>query len=174
MALAVCLLFDARTARLVRDLWGRVEARGIRTLASHTHGRHHPHLSYAVLLEWDLDLVRPAVAALGDGGPFRVSCHGTVVFPRGRAALAPSVPASVAVRQERVTAALVATGAVLHHNYDPGMWVPHISVATRAAGVTLPVVVNEIADVLPMTAGVERAALIDSSTGQVWPLDGIP
>lgn len=174
MALAVCLLFDARSARLVRELWGRVEAGGVRTLASHTHGRHHPHLSYAVLLEWDLDRVRSAVAGLGDAGPFSVSCHGTVVFPRGRAALAPSIPASVAVRQERVTAALVRTGAVLHHNYDPGRWVPHIAVATRAAGTALPAVVKEIADVLPLTAGIDRAALIDSSTGQVWPLDGIP
>lgn len=174
MALAVCLLFDARTARLIRELWGRVQAHGIGTLQSHTHGRHHPHLSYAVLLEWDLDRVRSAVADLGDAGPFGVSCHGTVVFPRGSAALAPSIPAHVAERQERVTAALAGTGAVVHHNYDPGQWVPHISVATRAPGPALPVVVKEIADVLPLTAEVERAALIDSSTGAMWPLDGVP
>lgn len=174
MALAVCLLFDARTERLVRALWRRVEARGVRTLQSHTHGHHHPHLSYAVLLAWDLDRVRSALAALPDGGPFALSCHGTVVFPRGRAALAPSVPADVAVRQERVGRALLATGAVLHHSYGRGMWVPHVSVATRAAGPLLPAVVKEIADVLPLTAQVERAALIDSSTGQRWPLPHIP
>lgn len=174
MALAVCLLFDARAARLVRELWARVEARGVRTLQTHTHGRHHPHLSYAVLLDWDLDAVRSAVTGLGDRGRFEVSCHGTVVFPRGRAALAPSIPADVAVRQERVTAALVRTGAVLHHNYDPGRWVPHISVATRAAGPALPPVVKEIADVLPLVAQVDRAALIDSGTGESWDLDVIP
>ena len=174
MALAVCLLFDARTERLIRDLWGRLETRGVRTLQSHTHGRHYPHLSYAVLLGWDLDRVRSAVSGLPDEGAFSVSCHGTLAFPRGRAGLAPSVPAQVAVRQERVTAALVRTGAVLHHNYDPGMWVPHVSVATRAAGTVLPTVVKEISDVLPMTASVERASLIDSGTGQSWPLPHIP
>lgn len=174
MALAVCLLFDARTERLIRQLWSRLEARGVSTLQSHTHGRHFPHLSYAVLLAWDVGRVRSALDALPDAGSFSVSCHGTVVFPRGRAGLAPSVPAHVAVRQERVTTALVRTGAVLHHSYDPGMWVPHVSVATRAAGQVLPTVVKEIADVLPMTADIERAALIDSSTGEAWPLDHIP
>ncbi|MGV1009391.1 MAG: 2'-5' RNA ligase family protein [Dermatophilaceae bacterium] len=174
MALAVCLLFDARTERLLRQLWGRLEARGVRTLRSHTHGRHYPHLSYAVLLDWDVDRVRSALVALPDEGPFSVSCHGTVVFPRGRAGLAPSVPAQVAVRQERLTAALLRTGAVLHHSYDPGMWVPHVSVATRAAGAVLPTVVKAISDVLPMTAYVERVALIDSATGQLWSLPHVP
>ena len=146
----------------------------MRTLQSHTHGRHCPHLSYAVLLAWDLDRVRSALDALPDAGSFTVSAHGTVVFPRGRAGLAPSVPAQVVVRQERVSSALAQTGAVLHHNYDPGMWVPHVSVATRATGPVLATVVKEIADVLPLTATVRRAVLIDSSTGDQWPLDHIP
>ena len=56
MALAVCLLFDRRTDRLVRQLWERLEAQGVATLLTHTHGRHHPHLSYAVLRDGDLKL----------------------------------------------------------------------------------------------------------------------
>jgi hypothetical protein len=174
MALAVCLLFDARSARLVRDLWTRLEADGVRTLESHTHGRHHPHLSYAVLRTWDLPRVRTALAGLPDAGQFPLSVHGTLAFPRGRAALAPSISSDVGSRQERVVAAVVATGAELHRNYGPGAWVPHVSVATRAQGSQLATVVKAIADTLPLTLQVDRAALIDSATGETWPLDHVP
>lgn len=170
MALAVCLLFDRRGERLVRELWARLEDQGIRTLQSHTHGRHHPHLSYAVLREWDAGLVDTALATLPPGEPVHLAFHGTVAFPRGRAALLPSIGADVAARQERVAAVLAATGADLHRHYAPGEWVPHVSVATRATGTALPVVVKAITDALPLRLVADRAAMIDSSTGEVWPL----
>jgi len=95
MALAVCLLFDARGERLMRELWARLEEQGIPTLQTHTHGLHHPHLSYAVLLDWDLDDVMRTLTDLPDGGAFSLAFHGTVAFPRGRAAIVPSVSADV-------------------------------------------------------------------------------
>jgi 2'-5' RNA ligase len=174
MALAVCLLFDARSDRLLRGLWSRLEADGVRTLASHTHGRHHPHLSYAVLREWDFDRVQAALTDLPDRGPFPISIHGTLAFPRGRAALAPAIASEVATRQQEVVVAVTAAGADLHRNYEPGSWVPHISVATRAQGAQLTTVVKAIADVLPLTVHVDRAALVDSATGEVWVLPRIP
>lgn len=170
MALAVCLLFDRRGERLVRELWARLEEQGIRTLQSHTHGRHHPHLSYAVLREWDAGVVDTALATLPPGEPVRLAFHGTVAFPRGRAALLPSIGAAVAARQERVASVLAATGADLHRHYAPGEWVPHVSVATRATGTALHVVVKAITDALPLRLVADRAAMIDSSTGEVWPL----
>ena len=92
VALAVCVLFDAAGQRLIRSLWARLEDAGIGSLASHTHGHHHPHLSYAVLLEWDLDRVRDTLGRLPDGGVFPANVQGSVVFPRGRVALAVAVP----------------------------------------------------------------------------------
>ena len=170
MALAVCLLFDRRGDRLIRDLWGRVEALGVMTLASHTHGRHHPHLSLAVLRSWDLERVRDALEDLPSGEPVTVSCHGSLVFPRGRVALAPSADADLVRRQELVVGALAPTGADLHRNYAPGRWVPHISVATRTPAARLAAVTTVIADAVPIVVRLERAALIDSGTGQTWPL----
>ena len=174
MALAVCLLFDTRSDLRVRELWARLEAAGVPTLATHTHGHHHPHLSYAVLREWDLERVHEALCALPAAEPFTMSFHGTLAFPRGRAALAPAIAADVALRQWRVVTALEATGADLHRHYVAGQWVPHVSVATRAQGATLATVVKAIADVLPLTVRVDRAALIDSATGQTWRLPHIP
>ena len=174
MALALCLLFDPRTERLVRELWARLEANGIRTLLSHTHGHHHPHLSYAVLLEWDDKAVRAAVAALPQAGPVEVGVQGTVLFPRGRAAMACSVTSEVTARQERAVSALVATGAMLHRHYEPGHWTPHVSVSTGVSADEMSSVVGAVSDVLPLTLRADRAALIDTSDGQVWPLGRIP
>ncbi len=174
MALAVCLLFDPKSDLLVRGLWSRLEDAGVPTLATHTHGRHYPHLSYAVLRSWDLVRVQEAVAALPAAEPFRMSFHGTLAFPRGRAALAPAISADVAVRQWRIVTALGTTGAELHRHYEADQWVPHVSVATRAQGPKLTTVVKAIADVLPLTVRVDRAALVDSGTGQTWPLPHIP
>lgn len=174
MALAVCLLFDARTDQLVRGLWSRLEEMGVSTLATHTHRRHYPHLSYAVLRRWDVARVQESLASLPAAEPFSISFHGTVAFPRGRAALAPAITADVAVRQWRIVTALESSDAELHRSYVAGQWVPHVSVATRAQGAKLLTVVKAIADVVPLTGYVDRAALIDSGTGQIWPLPHIP
>jgi 2'-5' RNA ligase len=143
-------------------------------LATHTHGHHHPHLSYAVLREWELEAVRTALASLPDGGPFPVTVQGATVFPRGRSALAVAVPAEIMRRQQAVAECVRAAGAELHRHYLPGAWIPHISVATAASGELLPLAVTAISDVLPLTLAVTRAALVDSSTGETWPLPGIP
>ena len=79
-----------------------------------------------------------------------------------------------ALRQDRVTSALIATGAQLHKHYRPTSWIPHVSVATRAPGALIPVAVTAISDVLPVTLTVARAALVDIATGQTWLLPGIP
>ena len=173
MALAVCLLFDARSDLLIRELWSRLEDEGISTLATHTHRHHYPHLSYAVLRSWDLERAQLALAAL-PAADFMMSFHGTLAFPRGRVALAPAIGADVALRQWRIVTALEATGAELHRNYVAGQWVPHVSVATRAPGAKLATVVKAIADALPLTVRVDRAALVDSATGQTWRLPHIP
>ena len=67
MALSVCLLFDPKGEHAVRALWSRLEGHGVPTLATHTHGRHHPHLSYAVLRDGDPDSVRAALDPLANG-----------------------------------------------------------------------------------------------------------
>jgi hypothetical protein len=52
--------------------------------------------------------------------------------------------------------------------------VPHVSLATRASGPLLQPVVTAVADMLPFTLRVDRAALVDSATGRTWPLPTLP
>ena len=81
MALAVCLLFDARGERAIRALWDQLETLGVPSLRSQTHGRHVPHLSYAVLRSWDLARVTAALSGLEAGEPLDVSFDGIGLFP---------------------------------------------------------------------------------------------
>ena len=170
----MCGLFDPPTELVLRRLWARLEELGINTLQTHTHGLHHPHLSLAVLREWDFAGVSAAVAELPDCGPFALPVHGVVTFPRGRVALAPSATAEVVRRQEQIAMAVTAAGAILHKHYEPGQWVPHCSISPDARGPELAVVAKAVMDVLPLTLYVDRAAFIDSATGEAWAIPTIP
>lgn len=170
MALAVCLLFDSRTERALRQLWLRLEEAGVPALLSHTHGRHVPHLSYAVLRSWDIEEVRRALATLPDAGPTTLHLDALGLFRRGRSWLVPAVTSDLTARQERVVAAVEATGADLHRHYRPGVWVPHCTLAPRARLESLPTLAATVYDVLPLEAVADRAGLIDSGTGNRWAL----
>jgi 2'-5' RNA ligase len=173
VALAVCLLFDRRSERAVRALWDRVEEQGVGSLRSHTHGRHVPHMSYAVLRRWDLPAVTDALAGL-DGDPVEVSFDGVGLFRRGRTWLLAGVSADLVSRQQRVVEAVVAAGADLHKHYRPGVWLPHCSLAPRATLAQLPALVGSVMDVLPLRVRLDRAALVNSATGEISPLAALP
>jgi hypothetical protein len=171
MALAVCLLFDSRTERRVLALWQALEELGVPTLLTHTHRRHVPHLSYAVLRRYDIEAVLAEVKALRAQPLLEVHFDAVAWFRRGRGALVPAVSADLVSRQAAVVEATARAGAELHRHYEVGHWIPHCSLATRARRDQAGDIAGAAYDVLPLTATVEQAALIDSSTGRRWPLD---
>jgi 2'-5' RNA ligase superfamily len=171
VALAVCLLFDRRSERAVRALWDRLERVGVPSLRSHTYGRHLPHVSFAVLRRWDLPGVSTALLGVGGLALVELSFDGVGLFRRGRAWLLAGGSAELHARQERVVEAITATGAELHMHYRPGSWLPHCSVAPRAPLTTLPMLAATVYDVLPLDARLDRVALIDSATGELWPVE---
>ena len=173
MALAVCALFDAAGERLIRGLWARLEDAGIGSLATHTHGHHHPHLSFAVLREWELDCVRDTLGRLPDGGGFPANVQGTFVFPRGRVAL------DRRPGRGRTSPGPGHLGTDVHRRAAAQALQPDVVDTARlggdaSPGALLPVAVTAISDVLPATLTIARAALVDTATGETWPLPGIP
>lgn len=174
MALAVCLLFDRRSERAVRGLWDRLEDVGVRSLRSHTHGGHLPHLSYAVLRRWDDAAVRDALAGIDGAGPVDLTFDGMGLFRRGCVWLVAGVSAQFVARQQRVVEAVTAAGTDLHKHYRPGTWLPHCSLAPRATLAQLPAVAAAVMDVLPLRVRMDHAALINSATGEVTPLTVLP
>lgn len=174
MALAVCLLFDRRSERALRALWDRIEESGVPSLRSHTHRRHLPHVSYVVLRRWDQEAVAAALAGLDGGTPLELTFDGIGVFRRGRTWLAAGVSTDFVARQQRVVAAVTGAGAELHKHYRPGVWLPHCSLAPRARLDELPLVAAVVFDVVPLRARLDRAALVNSGTGEVFPLAALP
>lgn len=170
MALAVCLLFDGRSERRLLAMWQALDSRGVPTLLTHTHRRHVPHLSLVVLRRYDVEEVRRALAALPASAPCEVHFDAVARFRRGRVALVGAVSAELISRQARAVAAAEGVGAEVHTYYRPGRWIPHTSVATRARRSQEGDLVAAH-DMLPLTATLTRAALIDNSTGQRWRLD---
>jgi 2'-5' RNA ligase len=174
VALAVCLLFDRRSDRALRALWAALEARGVPSLGSRTHGRHVPHVSYVVLRTWDRATVTAALASLDAGDPLELSFDGLGLFRRGRAWLLAGVTAEFAIRRERVVAVTEAAGAEIHKHYEYGTWIPHCSIAPRASLAQLPTLTATVYDVLPLRARLDHAALVDSATGEMWSLPAMP
>ena len=175
MALGVVLLFDDRTERSLLALWDRLERLGVPTLATQTHGRHAPHLTYSVLTPGaDPESVLAALAELPDRGATPLPLQGLGTFPGGIAWLAPAAPPGLPVRQAAVDAALRRRGLVVHPHYLPGTWVPHCTVSTQTRVEHLPALADACHAVLPLPATATRAALIDTGTGRQWPLPGVP
>ncbi len=167
MALSVCLLPDEAAGRAVRRVWQRLEEEGVRSLLSHTHGRHVPHLTLAALRTYDLDRVRSGLTALATAEPAVVPFDGLGVFRRSRCWLLPALTENLLARQAQVVTAAVAAGADLHRNYVPGTWMPHLTLAPRLHVQDLPTVARTVFDVLPLVVPFSRAGLVDTSTGHV-------
>jgi len=165
MALAVCLLLDPPADAVVRRLWARLEEAGVPSLASHTHGRHVPHLTYASLRSWDLAAVAGRLSALPARPPVQLQLDGLGLFRRSRCWLAPALTPDLEPRQRAVVEAVRTTGADLHEHYRPGAWTPHVTLAPRLHLEQLPVVAHVVNDVLPIVATASRAALVETSTG---------
>ena len=174
MALGVVLLFDDRAQRSLLALWQRLELLGMPTLATQTHGRHVPHLTYSVVQPAaDAAPALEALEGLPDSGPTPLPLHGIGTFPGGIAWLAPAPTTDLAARQVRIDAALRAAGLRVHHHYAPGTWVPHCTVSTQARLQHLPALTDACNAVLPLPATATRAAVIDTGTGRQWPLAGV-
>ncbi len=170
IALAVCLLLDDRADTAVRRLWERLEAAGVPTLRSHTHGRHVPHLTYAALRTYDLTAVSAALERLAPTAPFALRFDALGAFRRSRCWLAPAITAELVHRQQAVVDAAVSTGAELHQHYRPGDWVPHLTLAPRLHLADLPAVAAAVYDILPLVATTVGLAMVDTSTGRVHAL----
>lgn len=166
MTLSVCWLLDARAEHAVRALWRRLEEAGVGTLASHTHGRHVPHLTLAALQECDRAAVRGSLRS-DSWAPVELRFDALGAFPRARCWLAAAPSVRLLERHAAVVRAARTAGAVVHPHYLPGAWLPHLTLAPRLRLAQLPTVAERVNEVLPLPATLERLAVVDTATGEV-------
>ena len=165
MTLSVCLTLDPFAERAVRAVWQRLEEDGISTLLSHTHGLHIPHLTLASLRSWDLTSVQRELSGTPVDLPHVVHFDALGMFRRSRCWLVPAASRPLLHDQQAVVDAVRCSGADLHRHYEPGRWVPHLTLAPRLHLKDLPVVAARVYDVLPLSATLTEVTLIDTSTG---------
>lgn len=165
MTLSVCFLLDDRSDRALRTLWRRLEADGLPTLLSHTHGRHVPHLTLASLRSWDLAEVTAQLATIAAEPPGTIHFDALGMFRRSRCWLLPAPTTQLLDYQRETVEAARRAGADLHRHYEPGLWIPHLTLAPRLHTRDLPTVATGVYDVLPLTATLSTLTLVDTSTG---------
>lgn len=169
-SLSVCLLLDEPAEQAVRRLWRQLAEDGLPSLTGHTHGRHVPHVTLAALRDSSWEQVRDALLPLPDTPQQTVTFQAFGSFTRSRCSLVPAPSTQLLDRHERVVTALRDAGIHVHRHYLPGAWLPHLTVATRTTVESLPRVARRVYEVLPLTAVLERAAVVDTTAGVIHPL----
>ena len=102
--------------------------------------------------------------------PQQVLLDALGMIRRSRCWLGLAPTAAIVERQQAVVEAVRSVGAQVHRSYEPGAWVPHLTLAPRLHLEQLPVVARHVFEVLPVEGTIERAALVDTTTGAVHPL----
>lgn len=175
MADAVELYLDPGSERRLRRLWDALEAAGVPTLRDFTHRRHRPHVSYTVFHRLDRSVATEALTGLAAaGGPYRLELTHVGVFPGGVLFLGVAVSAELLRRHLAVHDALDGLGRGPWEHYWPGNWVPHCTLSMRVPMALMSRAVPICHDVLPMSVVAETSGIVDTRTGHIAPLPGVP
>jgi 2'-5' RNA ligase len=149
------LLLNEELDGVVREVWRRLAAAGLPSLAAPAHPTNRPHLTLAAAA--DLPELGPALAGL----PLAVTLRGLVLFEGKAAMLAWRVTADAALRelQARIWAQLA--GVQRSPLHQPDRWVPHVSLAPRLSPT---IATRVLADLAPATGWFVGARSYDRAT----------
>jgi len=128
----VVSLLDDHNSQMVESLWARIEREfGVRGVYSIPH----PHISYHVSGQYDLDKVRTVIEVFArHTTPFRVRLSGLGVFTGPNPVLYIAVvrsPRLAEFQHELWHQLSKASGHPLEFAYRPARWAPHITLAHR-------------------------------------------
>jgi 2'-5' RNA ligase len=172
MAQALEFLFDDDADRAVRELWARLEKAGVPSLATRTHGRHRPHVTFALasgiptgtrdaLRE---DLARLAIPRLWLSTLAAFSSNDNVLM------LAAVVDTELLAVHSAVHDVLAKRVRNPSAYYLPGSWVPHCTLAQGLEPAEVADGFAALYPVDPIGATVTGVAVVDTHTGAVDPL----
>src|SRR6266581_2354168 len=157
MAHALEVFFDPASEAVVNELWDRLEAAGLPSLATRTHRRHRPHVTLAVAQRIEtarlLDVGRCLAVAHLD-----ITLHSPAVFPRNGVLYLSVVPTRALLQlHEQVHAALDGSLVAPWGTYSVDAWVPHCTLAQElSAGQLARGRYSRSRSANSLTAGMER------------------
>ncbi|HWM04542.1 MAG TPA: 2'-5' RNA ligase family protein [Actinophytocola sp.] len=169
MAQAVEFFFDDDADAAVRGLWRRLDLAGVPSLATHTHGRHRPHVTFALA-----SVIPPRTrdALREDLG--RLSIPSLWLSTLSAFSANDGVLMLTAVVDTELLAVHSAVHDVLAKNvkqpsayYLPGSWVPHCSLGQRLQAAQVSTGFATLYPVEPIKARVSEIAVVDTHTGDL-------
>ncbi|MGH3881090.1 MAG: 2'-5' RNA ligase family protein [Actinophytocola sp.] len=168
MAQALEFWFDDAADAAVRGLWRRLDMAGVPSLATRTHGRHRPHVTFAVAgaipprtretLREDLRLLSIPNLWLSTLAAFSTS--ETVLM------LAAVVDTELLAVHSAVHDVLAKKVKQPSAYYLPGSWVPHCTLAQGMEPAQMTAGFAALYPVEPIKARVTEIAVVDSHTGE--------
>lgn len=173
MVAALELYFDMTASLRVRKLWTALEAADVRSLGGHTHGRHRPHVSLVAADQLDSAAIKDALAGLTvppRDEPIVLTFQYVAQFPGGVLWLGPAPSPALLALHDRVTERLDSAGVGYWDLYRPATWVPHCTLSMMARGEAITRAVPLCFDILPVTATLTAAAVVDHNRDIFQPL----
>jgi 2'-5' RNA ligase len=164
----VVLWPDPVTSATLQQIWDKLAARGLPSLATRTHRRHQPHCSLTVAEHLPVDETLTAVGVVPTQPlPLRIESVG--VFPTmGTLFFAPVVTDELLAEQRRVHLAVAPHADRPWPYFERGAWTPHLTLAWSLTADELAAAVPLALGQLPITGTFERGGLEDGTTGENW------
>jgi 2'-5' RNA ligase len=169
VAHALELFFDDEADTAVRALWHRLELGGVPSMASRTHRRHRPHVTFALAGS----IPRPAREALRRDLSLlalpNLWLYTLATFPTTENALWLGAVADTELLAVHSAVHDVLAGRVREPSayYLPGAWVPHCALAQGVTPVELATGFATLHPVQPIRATGGQIGVTDTRTGEV-------
>ena len=169
MSRGVVLWPDADTSARIRQVWDDLAARGLPSLATHTHRLHQPHCSLTVADDLPVD---DSLTALGvvPSQPIPLRVESVGIFPdMGTLFLAPVVTTQLLAEQRRVHVAITPLADRAWPYFERDGWTPHLSVSFSLTAGELAAAIPIVLAALPITGTFDHGGVEDGTTGESWP-----
>ena len=171
MAQAIEMFFDTHADAAVRDLWQRLAAAGLPSLATLTHRQHRPHVSLTVTESLDQADLSPLRSVLAQHHPaLHLTVLGTFPGSQGVLFLGAAVTEGLLTLHARAHRALAGQPVTHWPSYLPGRWVPHCTLAQGLGKEEIAGAFRLLHGYQPISAQVTSAGVTDTATGTVIPL----
>ena len=172
MAQALEFLFDPDADAAVRSLWDRLEQAGVPSLATRTHRKHRPHVTFAIagaIPPAARDALRADLAQLSIPRLWlsTLAAFSTIDNVLMLAAVVDTELLAVHSAVHDILAGKVKQPSAY---YLPGSWVPHCTLAQGIEPAQTAAGFAAVHPVAPIHAEVTEVAVVDTRTGDVDPV----
>ncbi|HEY0805785.1 MAG TPA: 2'-5' RNA ligase family protein [Pseudonocardiaceae bacterium] len=169
MADALECYFDDEADAAVRALWQRLEQAGVPSMASRTHRRHRPHLSFAVAGAIPAGARKRLATDLAMLAMPRLWLYTLGTFPSNQNALLLGAVTDAELLAVHVAVHDALAGRVRDPwaYYMPGAWVPHCSLAEEVTPAQLAAGFAALHPIEPIRARVTEVGVMATRTGEL-------